>query len=82
MITVETSRTKLDNEDEKENPQPIRKVIKPDFNLLLDSFEVCYCDKRHNISVLKNISKKHTNVSMLNMNIQQIFTHCLMRNRC
>ncbi|XP_052061609.1 protein spire homolog 1-like isoform X3 [Mytilus californianus] len=36
---VETSRTKLDNNNENENPQPVRKVIKPDFNLLLDSFE-------------------------------------------
>ncbi|XP_056002691.1 serine/arginine repetitive matrix protein 1-like isoform X2 [Ostrea edulis] len=36
---VETSRTKLNNEDEEESPQPIRKVIKPDFTLFLDSFD-------------------------------------------
>jgi hypothetical protein len=37
---VETSRTKLNNEDDEESPQPIRKVIKPDFTLFLDSFDV------------------------------------------
>ncbi|XP_052712598.1 protein spire homolog 1-like isoform X3 [Crassostrea angulata] len=36
---VETSRTKLNNEDEEECPQPVRKVIKPDFTLFLDSFD-------------------------------------------
>ncbi|XP_062607623.1 protein spire homolog 1-like isoform X2 [Saccostrea cucullata] len=36
---VETSRTKLNNEDDEEYPQPVRKVIKPDFTLFLDSFD-------------------------------------------
>ncbi|KAK3086612.1 hypothetical protein FSP39_021042 [Pinctada imbricata] len=36
---VETSRTKLNNEDELESPQPAKKLIKPDFSLLLDSFD-------------------------------------------
>lgn len=40
IFSVETSRTKLNNEDEEESPQPIRKVIKPDFTLFLDSFDV------------------------------------------
>lgn len=44
-FSVETSRTKLNNEDEEECPQPVRKVIKPDFTLFLDSFDVSnfYC---------------------------------------
>ncbi|OWF34786.1 protein spire homolog 1-like isoform X2 [Mizuhopecten yessoensis] len=33
-LVVETSRTKLNNADETESPLPVRKVIKPDFNLL------------------------------------------------
>lgn len=33
-LVVETSRTKLNNDDETESPLPVRKVIKPDFNLL------------------------------------------------
>lgn len=41
LFTVETSRTKLNIDDEEESPLPVRKVIKPDFNLILDnSFEV------------------------------------------
>ncbi|XP_029646922.2 protein spire homolog 2-like isoform X2 [Octopus sinensis] len=40
-VLVETSRTKLNIDDEEESPLPVRKVIKPDFNLILDnSFEV------------------------------------------
>ncbi|ESO94992.1 hypothetical protein LOTGIDRAFT_117664 [Lottia gigantea] len=38
-----TSRTTLDSSDEELSPQPIRKIIKPDFNLLLNnSFDVSY----------------------------------------
>ncbi|XP_060084567.1 protein spire homolog 1-like [Ylistrum balloti] len=33
-LLVETSRTKLHNDDDAESPLPVRKVIKPDFNLL------------------------------------------------
>nr|XP_022340260.1 protein spire homolog 1-like isoform X4 [Crassostrea virginica] len=36
---VETSRTKLNIDDDDECPQPVRKVIKPDFTLFLDSFD-------------------------------------------
>ncbi|GAB1609430.1 protein spire homolog 2-like isoform X2 [Argonauta hians] len=40
-VLVETSRTKLNIDDDEESPLPVRKVIKPDFNLILDnSFEV------------------------------------------
>eukprot|EP00106_Octopus_bimaculoides_P015641 XP_014783083.1 PREDICTED: protein spire homolog 1-like isoform X2 [Octopus bimaculoides] len=39
-VLVETSRTKLNIDDDEESPLPVRRVIKPDFNLILDnSFE-------------------------------------------
>ncbi|XP_041375454.1 protein spire homolog 1-like isoform X2 [Gigantopelta aegis] len=36
-LVVETSRTKLNTKDEEEEPQPARKVIKPDFSLLFNT---------------------------------------------
>lgn len=44
---------------EEDNTKENKKIIRPDYsNLLGDSFEVWYSDKRDNISVVKDISKK------------------------
>ena len=37
VLVVETSRTKLNTKDDEEEPQPARKVIKPDFSLLFNT---------------------------------------------
>ncbi|XP_071091664.1 protein spire homolog 1-like isoform X7 [Haliotis cracherodii] len=63
---VETSRTKLNRGDSDESPLPVRKVIKPDFTLLLNnSFEEELSDDEGNLGEESRIHVGASQISPL-----------------
>ncbi|XP_046359819.2 protein spire homolog 1-like isoform X3 [Haliotis rufescens] len=65
-LVVETSRTKLNRGDSDESPLPVRKVIKPDFTLLLNnSFEEELSDDEGNLGEESRIHVGASQISPL-----------------